>query len=36
VLLPTASSTGSWGDDDLKESGLKARELIRKYNGWKR
>lgn len=35
VLLPTASSTGSWADKDLKPSGLKARELIRKYNGWK-
>lgn len=36
VLLPSASSTGNWGDGDLKESGLKARDLIRKYNGWKR
>ncbi|WP_205512799.1 glycoside hydrolase family 5 protein [Longitalea arenae] len=35
VLLPTASSTGNWADKDLKPSGLKARELIRKYNGWK-
>lgn len=35
VLLPTASSTGNWTDKDLKPSGLKARELIRKYNGWK-
>ncbi|WP_240337093.1 glycoside hydrolase family 5 protein [Rufibacter psychrotolerans] len=32
VLLPTASSTGNWKDSDLKPSGLKSRELIRKYN----
>jgi endoglucanase len=35
VLLPTASSNGNWNAKDLKPSGLKARELIRKYNGWK-
>jgi endoglucanase len=31
VLLPTASSTGNWSTNDLKPSGVKARELIRKY-----
>jgi endoglucanase len=33
VLLPTASSTGNWKTSDLKPSGIKTRELIRKYNG---
>lgn len=33
VLLPSASSTGNWEPKDLKPSGLKTRELIRKYNG---
>jgi endoglucanase len=33
VLLPSASSTGNWTTKDLKPSGIKARELIRKYNG---
>ncbi|MGV3541063.1 MAG: glycoside hydrolase family 5 protein [Rufibacter sp.] len=32
VLLPTASSNGNWKDSDLKPSGLKTRELLRKYN----
>jgi len=32
MLLPSASSTGNWSDSDLKESGLKTRELIRKQN----
>jgi endoglucanase len=32
VLFPTASSNGSWADSDLKESGIKARALIKKYN----
>jgi endoglucanase len=32
VLLPTASSGGKWKDEDLKESGKKSRELLRKYN----
>lgn len=32
VLKPTASSTGHWKDEDLKESGIKTRALIRKYN----
>jgi endoglucanase len=33
VLKPTASSTGNWKPSDLKPSGIKTRELIRKYNG---
>lgn len=33
VLLPTASSEGNWQEKDLKQSGLKTRELIRRYNG---
>ena len=32
VLLPSASSDGKWKDSDLKESGIKTRELLRKYN----
>jgi len=32
VLLPTAASNGKWKVEDLKESGARARELIRKYN----
>ena len=32
VLLPTASSDGNWKDSDLKESGLKVREMLRNYN----
>ncbi len=32
VLLPSASSDGNWKDSDLKESGIKTRELLRKYN----
>ena len=32
VLLPTASSEGKWKDSDLKESGLKVREMLRKYS----
>lgn len=32
VLRKTASSTGGWKTEDLKESGVKARALIRKYN----
>jgi len=35
VLLPSASSTGNWTTNDLKPSGIQARELIRKYNGLK-
>jgi endoglucanase len=32
VLLPTANSDGNWKEKDLKESGIKTRELLRKYN----
>jgi endoglucanase len=32
VLLPTANANGNWTDKDLKESGLKTRALLRKYN----
>lgn len=32
VLFPSASSEGNWSEKDLKESGIKTRELIRKYN----
>lgn len=37
VLRPSAKSEGNWSDSDMKESGLKARALIRQYNGeeWK-
>lgn len=30
MLLPSAASTGSWKETDLKESGIKTRELLRK------
>jgi endoglucanase len=33
VLRKTASATGNWKQEDLKESGIKARELLRKYAG---
>lgn len=32
ILKKTASSTGNWKDEDLKEAGLKVREYLRKYN----
>ena len=32
VLYPSAGSEGNWGDKDLKESGLKTRALLQKYN----
>ncbi len=32
MLKKSANSKGSWKDEDLKESGLKTRELIRKFN----
>ena len=35
VLLPTASSEGAWKDDQMRESGIRAREMIRKLNNWK-
>jgi endoglucanase len=33
MLKKTADSEGNWKDGDLNESGLKTRELLRKYNG---
>lgn len=32
VLKKSASSTGNWKETDLKESGIKSRGFIRKYN----
>lgn len=32
ILKPSAASEGNWKDTDLKESGLKVREFLRKYN----
>ena len=32
VLLPSAGKNGNWKNKDLKESGIKARALIKKYN----
>ncbi|HEX8428480.1 glycoside hydrolase family 5 protein [Hymenobacter sp.] len=32
ILKKSAASTGNWKDEDLKESGLKVREYLRKYN----
>ena len=32
MLKKSAKSEGKWKDKDLKESGLKTRELLRKYN----
>lgn len=32
VLKKSAKSEGNWKDDDLKESGIKVREFLRKYN----
>lgn len=32
VLLPTANSNGNWSEKDLKESGIKTRALLKKYN----
>ena len=33
VLYPSASSNGNWNDKDLKESGIKTRQLLRRYAG---
>nr|WP_315156480.1 glycoside hydrolase family 5 protein [uncultured Flavobacterium sp.] len=33
MLKKSADSEGNWKDEDLNESGLKTRELLRKYNG---
>lgn len=32
ILKKSASSSGNWKNEDLKESGLKVREFLRKYN----
>ncbi|MCV2483732.1 glycoside hydrolase family 5 protein [Flavobacterium sp. SH_e] len=32
ILKKSASSEGKWKDEDLKESGIKVREYLRKYN----
>jgi endoglucanase len=32
ILNKTAKSEGKWKDEDLKESGIKVREFLRKYN----
>ena len=32
VLQKSAASNGNWKENDLKESGIKARALLRKYN----
>jgi endoglucanase len=32
VLKPTANSDGHWKDTDMKESGIKIREYLRKFN----
>jgi endoglucanase len=32
VLNPSAGKNGNWTDKDLKESGIKAKALIKKYN----
>ncbi|MEO8237765.1 MAG: glycoside hydrolase family 5 protein [Flavobacterium sp.] len=35
ILKKTASSEGKWKDEDLKESGIKVRDFLRKYNSEK-
>lgn len=35
MLQKSASSTGPWKDEDLKESGLKTRAYLRRYNAGK-
>ncbi len=32
VLKPSAASDGNWKDEDIKESGIKTREFLRKYS----
>jgi endoglucanase len=32
VLKKSAASDGNWKDSDLKESGLKAKEYLKKYH----
>ena len=33
VVFPSANSNGHWEEKDLKESGIKVRQLLRKYSG---
>lgn len=35
VLTPSAASDGNWKEADMKESGKRTREFVRKYNGKK-
>ena len=35
ILRKTAKSEGKWKDEDLKESGIKVREYLRRYNSKK-
>ena len=35
VLQKSAAADGGWKESDLKESGIKTRELLRRYNGKK-
>lgn len=35
MLLPSANADGQWKESDLKESGIKTRELLHKFNGSK-
>jgi endoglucanase len=35
ILKKSAKSEGKWKDEDLKESGIKVREFLRKYNSEK-
>jgi endoglucanase len=34
MVYPSASSEGNWKESDLKESGIKTRELLRKFAGY--
>jgi endoglucanase len=36
MLLPSAASGGNWKESDLKESGVKTRELLREFAGNKK
>jgi endoglucanase len=32
MLLPEASSEGNWKEKEMRESGIKTRALLKKYN----
>lgn len=34
MLQPSAASDGNWKESDLKESGIKTRELLRQFSGY--